>query len=221
MNILVCAQAGASAAVQGSSATTADWVEAVGTSIAAIIAAITLWKLYQRDEQKAEMIAELKTQAAESIEQSKHLGAQVEQLSQQVFQLERIHEAIASGIQIMAKSDELNERIRKQNIRPEFAYEYFTLEPGHQRARLGLLNRGGAARNFALRILKGTDVQPAFPEVILSNEKLIVRLRSSVKIESHPHYEVQFDDDEGTRYYQRFYIDATRFSSTAPQLLQL
>lgn len=177
-------------------------------------------KLYQRDEQKTEMIGELKTQAAQSIEQTKHLGAQVDQLSQQVFQLERIHEAIAAGIQIMAKSEELNAQIRKQEIRPEFAFQMFMLEPGNEQARLTLLNRGGTARNFALRVLKGTDVQPSFPEMTGSNEKLVVRLRSSGKIENHPHYEIQFEDEEGTPYYQRFYIDATRFSSTAPQQLQ-
>lgn len=219
MIILHCAKT--IAASTANQATSADWFEAWGTVAAALIAAWTLWKLYQRDEQRGEMIEELKTQAGQSIVQSKHLGAQVDQLTQQVFQLERIHEAIAQGIRIMAKSEELNQELRKIKIRPQFEFESSMLKPGHMEAHIKLLNRGGTAYKFAARILKGVDVQFRMPESVSTGEQMNMLISSSQRMDDfQPHIELQFVDEEGTRYAQRVLMDSMNIKVTQPTLVE-
>ena len=196
-----------------------DWIQAIAALLAVVGTVATLWKLYKRDEQKQAMIEELKVQSGAATEQAKHLGEQVTQLSSQVFHLKNIHEAIAEGIRIMAKSEELNERIRKIKIRPNFEWVSSMFKPGHVEAVFHFTNRGGTARNFAARIIKGDDAQIRLPEVVHKDGELVLQLRAGGKMKDlHPHIEILFDDDEGTRYYQRLYMDPVNLRVTEPAL---
>ncbi|MCB9185028.1 MAG: hypothetical protein H6591_14055 [Flavobacteriales bacterium] len=187
--------------------TVANWLQGIGAAVAIPGAIAAFIVLFRRDKQKDEMI--------------KHMAAQVGQLSGQVFHLKNIHEAIAEGIRIMSQSEELNQKVRKIKIRPQFEFGSSLIKPGHTEAEIELLNRGGDARNFAVRIIKGDDVQIRLPELVRSGEELMVRLFASRKMtDLYPHLEIHFDDEEGTRYQQRILLESGSVKVTQPQLLE-
>ncbi len=181
-----------------------DWIQAIAALLAVLGTVATLWKLYQRDEQKQAMIQELKTQSAAAVDQAKHLGEQVNQLGQQVFQLERIHEAIAKGIEFMAKDEGLKAEIKKIEMRPDFEFQSHIPRVGRLESSLNLLNRGGLARNFSLTKPEGVPVQAQVPAEVRAGDKVSIGLRSAEMMEISPIYDLHFEDGLGHRYIQRF-----------------
>lgn len=181
-----------------------DWIQAIAALLAVVGTVATLWKLYQRDEQKQTMIAELKTQSTAAVDQARHLSEQVTQLGQQVFQLERIHEAIAKGIEFMAKDEGLKAEIKKIEMRPDFEFHSHLGKPGRTEATLNALNRGGLARNLNLTKPEGVTVVAQCPEEVRSGDKLTVQIRSNEMMEVEPFYDLYFEDAIGHPYVQRF-----------------
>lgn len=181
-----------------------DWIQAVAALLAVVGTVATLWKLYQRDEQKQAMIQELKTQSAAAVDQAKHLGEQVKQLGQQVFQLERIHEAIAKGIEFMAKDEGLKAEIKKIEMRPDFEFQSHMPKPGRVEATLKAVNRGGLARNLRLTKPEGIAVTAECPAEVRPGDDLTVRIRSLGMMEVAPMYDLHFEDALGNAYVQRF-----------------
>ncbi|HMQ75297.1 MAG TPA: hypothetical protein PKE21_14260 [Flavobacteriales bacterium] len=181
-----------------------DWIQAIAALLAVVGTVATLWKLYQRDEQKQAMIAELKTQSAAAVDQARHLSEQVTQLGQQVFQLERIHEAIAKGIEFMAKDEGLKAEIKKIEMRPDFEFQSHMAKPGRVEATLKAVNRGGLARNLRLTKPEGIAVTAECPAEVRPADNLSVRIRSLEMMEVAPIYDLHFEDALGNAYVQRF-----------------
>ena len=187
-----------------------DWIQAVAAVLAVIGTVLTLWKLYQRDEQKQAMIGELQ-------QQTKHFGQQVEQLGAQVFQLKNIHEAIAEGIRIMAKNQELDRTIHKIKIRPEFEFELSMLKAGHTEVEVTLKNRGGDAQGIRARF---SQAPVSVPPYVRQGEELILNIRSSEKLDINDlNLVLEFEDREGEAYVQRLSFSPGAHHLTSPEPL--
>lgn len=181
-----------------------DWIQAIAALLAVVGTVATLWKLYQRDEQKQAMVEELKTQSAAAVDQARHLSEQVTQLGQQVFQLERIHEAIAKGIEFMAKDEGLKAEIKKIEMRPDFEFQSHVPAPGRVRASLNLLNRGGLAKDLRLEKSDGVPITVSCPEEVRPGDKVTVHIKTREMMEISPIYDLFFADAIGNQYVQRF-----------------
>lgn len=190
-----------------------DWIQALAASVAVVGTLFTLWKLYQRDEQKQEMIGELQ-------QQTKHFGAQVDQLGAQVFQLKNIHEAIAEGIRILARSEELDIKVRKIKIRPEFEFQTSMLKPGHLQAEICLKNRGGNAMETRARLSGGDARVAVSPPNPRSGDEITIFIGSIQKLDtSNMELELQFQDEEGTAYVQRLSFSPGAHHLTIPEMV--
>lgn len=174
-----------------------DWIQAIAALLAVVGTIATLWKLYQRDEQKQAMIVELQ-------QQTKHFGAQVEQLGAQVFQLKNIHEAIAKGIEYMAKDDGLKAELKKLEIRPDFNFESHVYKAGWVVATLKALNRGGLARNVRLTKPEGIPLSTDRHEEVRPGDSMTITMRAREKMEPATYYDLHFEDALGNAYTQRF-----------------
>lgn len=179
-------------------ATITDWIQAVAALLAVIGTVFTLWKLYERDEQKQAMIMELQKQTG-------HIAAQVDQLGAQVFQLKNIHEAIAKGIEYMANDEALKVELKKIELRPALEFGAYIPKPGRTDATLHLANKGGTAHDFQLKGLEGTEVTPNFPVTsVRQGDQLKVPMRSMSMMDTNPVFEITYKDELGNRYAQRF-----------------
>ena len=173
-----------------------DWIQAVAALLAVPGAIAAFVVLFLRDKQKEAMIAELKKQTG-------HIGAQVDQLGAQVFQLKNIHEAIATGIEVLSNNAVMREKNRRNELRPYLVLAKTRTRPKSDRIEYEFFNRGGTANDVEIRGFRGE------PEHVLNQLRAVAGQAIQVDIiDPEPivkdwEFEFHYKDADGIAYQQR------------------
>lgn len=182
-----------------------DWIQALAAFLAVIGTVFTLWKLYQRDEQKQAMIGELNVQ-------SERLQAQTAELKAQVFQLGNIHQAIAKGIEVMANDKEVREMNRRNELRPLFIST--SAHPDRIKGVMHIFeNRGGTAKNVTAHWTSknACEIRAITTQVDRGNKLNIQIVRTKGEQQAIA-FDLIYEDLDGVKYCQKAYSENEFFA---------
>jgi len=184
-----------------------DWIQAVAAFLAVIGTVFTLWKLYQRDEQKQAMIGELKTQ-------SEGLQAQTAELNAQVFQLGKIHQVLSEGIATMTKNVDMAQQNRRNDLRPYLVIS--TLKPAEFKhgTQYTFFNKGGSAEDVSLQEFKGEGTHYQAQLRAERGQSIIFELYHSTPFLQAWSFELWYTDADGVPYRQ--IVERAKESSFEP-----
>ncbi len=134
-----------------------DKALAIAALIAVPGAIAAFFVLFKRDEQKQAMIHELQQQTV-------GLSAQTRGLNAQVFQLGKIHQAIAEGIAVMTHDVQIQEKNRRNELRPYLVLGKVKPAEYGQGIQYLFFNKGGSAEEVYLQDFhgEGTHYQAQF-----------------------------------------------------------
>ena len=172
-----------------------DWIQAIAALLAVAGTVATLWKLYQRDEQKQAMIAELQKQTS-------GLAAQTRELNAQVFQLGNIHQAIAEGIAVMTHDVQIKERNRRNELRPHLVLD--TVKPAEygQGIQYNFFNKGGNAEDVTMLHFQGDGKQYQAQFRAENGQYIVIELYQPRPFEQEWRFEFHYTDADGVPYKQ-------------------
>lgn len=173
-----------------------DWIQAIAALLAVVGTVATLWKLYQRDEQKQAMIEELKHQTS-------GLAAQTRELNAQVFQLGKIHQAIAEGIAVMTHDVQIQERNRRNELRPYLVLD--TVKPAEhgQGIQYNFFNKGGNAEDVYIRNFEGEGRQYQAQFRAERGQYILIELYQPTPFLQEWRFELHYSDSDGIPYLQK------------------
>lgn len=172
-----------------------DWIQAIAALLAVVGTVATLWKLYQRDEQKQAMIAELQKQTS-------GLAAQTRELNAQVFQLGNIHQAIAEGIAVMTHDVQMQERNRRNELRPHFVLD--TMKPAEygEGIQYNFFNKGGNAEDVSMLHFQGEGKQYQAQFRAEKGQHILIELYQPRPFQQEWRFEFHYTDADGVPYKQ-------------------
>lgn len=172
-----------------------DWIQAIAALLAVAGTVATLWKLYQRDEQKQAMIAELQKQTS-------GLAAQTRELNAQVFQLGNIHQAIAEGIAVMTHDVQMQERNRRNELRPHFVLD--TMKPAEygEGIQYNFFNKGGNAEDVSMLHFQGEGKQYQAQFRAEKGQHILIELYQPRPFQQEWRFEFHYTDADGVPYKQ-------------------
>lgn len=172
-----------------------DWIQAIAALLAVIGTVFTLWKLYQRDEQKQAMIHELQQQTV-------GLAAQTRELNAQVFQLGNIHQAIAEGIAVMTHDVQMQEKNRRNELRPHLVVA--TVKPAEygRGTQYTFFNKGGSAEDVYIRNFQGEGTQYQAQHRAERGQRILIELHQPTPFLQEWRFELHYTDADGVPYKQ-------------------
>lgn len=172
-----------------------DWIQAIAALLAVVGTVATLWKLYQRDEQKQAMVTELQKQTS-------GLAAQTRELNAQVFQLGNIHQAIAEGIAVMTHDVQMQERNRRNELRPHLVLD--TVKPAEygEGIQYNFFNKGGNAEDVYMRNFQGEGTQYQAQFRAERGQHILIELYQPTPFLQEWRFELHYTDADGIPYLQ-------------------
>lgn len=180
-----------------------DWIQAVAAIIAIPGAIAAFIVLFKRDREKEEVVKQLTEQTKHLGEQTHELGSQTEQFKAQVFQLSKIHEAIAKGIEVLSNDAEVREMNRRNELRPYLVLATTRIQPKSNRIEYEFFNKGGTAEKVQVFNFKGKPAFNQFQLRAMTGQYIQLDIIHSNPVLEEWEFEFQYEDADGIPYRQR------------------
>lgn len=212
-----------------------DWIQAGAAFVGVPALLIGLYKLFVKDKEKQQQIDALVSLADAQQKSIEELTKQTGEFKYHSSLMKESNEILTKWVEIqsemflhqkVSKEDEkeIEDRKRKQEIRPYFIFEGFSLSPGE--FAILLLNKGGVAKNVQIGQGNGPQIKIQGPRNMEYAKGTTLHVHCAVNIQPtetnsrkpNVSFSVEFEDIDGNKYEQTVSNHQSSFEVGEPRL---